>query len=45
VKERDEQISANRQELQYQLNGMEIYTDEMSFRTFHEKKQKDLRML
>lgn len=45
IKERDEQVIQNRTELQQSLHCMDIYTDDMTFNTFHEKKKKDIRML
>ena len=36
---------SNRQELTQSLHCMDIYTDDMTFNTFHEKKKKDLKVL
>jgi hypothetical protein len=45
VKERDEAIVNNRQDLNLALTQMEIYTDDMTFNTFYERKKKDLKVL
>lgn len=45
VKERDEAIVSNRQELNSSINCMDIYSDDMTFNTFLEKKKKDLKIL
>ena len=45
VKERDEAIVTNKQELSHSLSIMDIYSDDMSFNTYHEKKKKDLKIL
>lgn len=45
VKERDESIVTNRAELSQSLNQVDIYTDDMTFNTFYEKKKKDLKVL
>ena len=45
VKERDEAIVVNRQELSQSLMTMDFYTDDMTFSTFYERKKKDLKVL
>lgn len=45
IKERDNALVENRQELVNSLQSMDIYTDDMTFNTFLEKKKKDLKML
>lgn len=45
VKERDESIQTNRQDLMLALNAMEIYTDDMTFNTYFEKKKRDIKVL
>ena len=45
VKERDESIQTNRQDLTLALNAMEIYSDDMTFNTYFEKKKRDLKVL
>lgn len=45
VKERDEAIIANRQELASSLGAVDFYTDDMTFSTFYERKKKDLKVL
>src|SRR4051812_13846444 len=45
IKERDEMVVQNRSELINHLQSMEVYSDDMSFSTFHERKRKDLKML
>ncbi len=45
IKEKDEQIVVNRQELSQSIGNIDIYTDDMTFNTFHERKKKDLKVL
>ena len=45
VKERDESIVTNRSELSQSLSQMDIYSDDMTFNTYYEKKKKDLKVL
>lgn len=45
VKERDDAIVQNRQELTTSIAAVDFYTDDMTFSTFFEKKKKDLKML
>jgi hypothetical protein len=45
VKERDEAITTNKQDLGSALNQMEIYSDDMTFNTYFEKKKRDLKVL
>ncbi len=45
VKERDEAIIANRQELTSSIAAVDFYTDDMTFSTFFERKKKDLKVL
>ena len=45
VKERDEAIIANRQELLQSIAAVEFYSDDMTFSTFFERKKKDLKVL
>jgi len=45
VKERDEAIIANRQELLQSITAVEFYSDDMTFSTFFERKKKDLKVL
>ena len=45
VKERDDAIVHNRQDLTLALNNMEHYTDDMTFNTYFEKKKRDLKVL
>ena len=45
IKERDEAVLANRADLIQSLSSMDIYSDDMSFNTFFEKKRKDLKVL
>jgi hypothetical protein len=45
VKERDEAVIANRQELNTSLQSIEIYTDDMTFSTFFERKKREVKVL
>ena len=45
VKERDESIVTNRSDLSQALNCQDIYTDDMTFNTYYEKKKRDLKVL
>ena len=45
VKERDEAIIANRQELLQSIAAVEFYSDDMTVSTFFERKKKDLKVL
>lgn len=45
VKERDEAIVTNRQELTSSLASIDIYTDDMTFNTYFERKKKDMKVL
>lgn len=45
VKERDESIVNNRQDLTQALGQMDIYSDDMTFNTYYEKKKRDLKVL
>lgn len=45
VKERDESIITNRNDLTQALGCMDIYTDDMTFNTYYEKKKRDLKVL
>jgi hypothetical protein len=45
VKERDDAIVSNRQDLSQALGCMDIYSDDMTFNTYYEKKKRDLKVL
>ena len=45
VKERDDAIIANRLELTQSIIAVDLYTDDMTFSTYFEKKKKDLKIL
>jgi hypothetical protein len=45
MKDREDQIVLNRNDLNHALASMDIYTDDMTFSTFFEKKKKDLKVL
>ena len=45
LKEREDQIIANKVELSSALNQMDIYADDMTFSSFYDRKKKDLKML
>lgn len=45
IKERDEMVESNKIELAQSLSLMEIYSDDMAFNTYFERKKKDLKIL
>lgn len=45
IKERDESIISNREDLKLALQKMDHYTDDITFTTFYDTKKKDLKML
>lgn len=45
IKEKDDAIVNNRQELSQSLQVIDHYTDDMTFNTFYERKKKDLKVL
>ena len=45
VKERDEAIGTNRNDLNESLRTIDFYIDDMTFNTFFEKKKKDMKVL
>ena len=45
LKERDKIIVEQKGELMLAMNNMDLYSDEIKFNLFHDKKRKDLKML